>query len=69
MSRYLRLVKHLSNITIAFYVIRPVECLYRSTIAAWKRFKGEFVGFWTLEGDASDWYKSAWKIFKGDNDD
>lgn len=64
MNRYTQLVKHFYTITVAFWIIRPVERLYKATRSAFRSFKVEFIDLWTLEGDASEWYKNAWTIFK-----
>lgn len=64
--RYVTLVWHLFIITVALYIVRPIEAFYMATICACKAFVDKFVRVWAKEGwKALDLYNEAFNKFKG----
>ena len=66
--RYITLVWHLFIITVALYIVRPVEAFYMATICACKAFVDKFVRVLLVKDGwkALGLYREAFNKFKGD---
>lgn len=65
--KYIKLAWHIFVITVAMYIIRPIEAFLKSCYAACVAFKYRFIDLWDKQGWSSlELYKQAWERFKGD---
>lgn len=63
--KLLKLVWHVTVITLALYAVRPIEALYLSTSEAYYAFVDKFSRVWAKEGwESLRLYKEAWSKFK-----
>lgn len=65
--KILKLIYHVLVITVALYLVRPVECVYHASVEAFDIFIYTFKCKWEKEGwESLALYKRAWRIFKGE---